>query len=1155
MIRRKPTYEELVLENENLKKLLSDQKEKENSELEIENVYKAIARNTADNLFVQDLDLRYRLIVNPQLGWEEQEIIGKTDFDYSNSEDAEKLIRLKKQVIETGESINVVIPLLSRTGEMEYFDGVYLPKYDAGGKIDGIIGFFRNVTESTRSEKEFNLFFDLVPNMVVVASSDGYFKKLNKIWESVLGYTIEELKARPFVEFIHPDDVVSTLKEVEKQQDKHSTLNFLNRYRCKNGQYKWLDWVAIPSPDGKNLYAAARDITEQKRAEQALKDSEELFSTTFHSSPIPVSITDLTTGKWVEVNQAFLNVTGYLREEIIGRTFQDIHLWKNIENRENMHRILKEQGHVVNYEVEINKKSGGGGTMLISVEKIELTGNPFLLIMGIEITDRKQVEEDFRVREEKYRLIFENVQDVYYEVSMEGNILEISPSIVLFSEGQLNRNDLIGKPIMEFYVDQDSRNSFLSKIMQHKTVSDYELSFRNLDGTIKHSSISAKIVFDKQGKPVKIVGSSSDITNRKIAEREILASKAKLDVALASMTDAVFISDTEGRFIEFNDAFATFHKFRNKEECAKTLAEYPDFLEVYLDSGKLATLDQWAVPSALSGKTSTNSVYRLRRKDTGENWFGSYSYAPIRNEKNEIVGSVVTARDITLQKQMEDAIVSSERELRLLAEAMPQIVWITRADGWNTYFNQQWVDYTGLTLEESYGHRWITLIHSDDKEFAREAWDNAVSNNGTYSIECRLRRKDGMYRWWLIRGVPVFGIDGKISKWFGTCTDIHQIKLTENELVLAKIRAEENNRLKSALLANMSHEIRTPMNAIIGFSNLLSDANEEEKNSYAIIIQKSSNHLLKLLDDVILLSRLQSEKLPVGIFEFKPLEVIKEVYQMFNHPELNKGLEIIQNYPLELKNLVVKSDEDKIRQVLTNLVSNAIKYTFKGYVEIGFVLLGNLLEFYVKDTGIGIQKDEQQKIFESFYRGEQALANAIRGNGLGLNIARELIGLLGGNMAVESEPDRGSRFSFTIPCILCEQNKQFEPSVQLPPKLSGELMVLIAEDEPFNYQFLEILLKKKVKRVDHAINGKVAVEMTLKNGYDLILMDMKMPVMDGFEATRILRGKFPDLKIIAQTAFTLPEEKDLVYEAGCDDIIQKPIKKEALMEMIYKYSI
>ena len=349
----------------------------------------------------------------------------------------------------------------------------------------------------------------------------------------------------------------------------------------------------------------------------------------------------------------------------------------------------------------------------------------------------------------------------------------------------------------------------------------------------------------------------------------------------------------------------------------------------------------------------------------------------------------------------------------------------------------------------------------------------------------------------------------------------------------------------------MSHEIRTPMNAIMGFSTLLSGADGEEIKAFTDIIVKSSEHLLKLLDDVILLSRLQSEKMKEQIHDCIPAEIINYVYTIFQHSYLNNGLEIRSSIPDLHKDLIIRADESKIRQILTNLVSNAVKYTPNGFVEIGFNTVNDRLEFYVKDTGIGIPVKEQKKIFETFFRGEAAISNAIRGNGLGLNIAKELVEVMQGTIGVISEPMKGSHFFFTIPLVTAEQIKLSKTQTVISHKAS-DLSILVADDEPLNFQYLEILLKNVAKRLDHASNGKIAVEMALTQEYDLVLMDIKMPVMDGVEATKIILKSKPELPVIGQTAFNSSEDLELARKAGFVDFVIKPISKASLLKTINK---
>ena len=372
-------------------------------------------------------------------------------------------------------------------------------------------------------------------------------------------------------------------------------------------------------------------------------------------------------------------------------------------------------------------------------------------------------------------------------------------------------------------------------------------------------------------------------------------------------------------------------------------------------------------------------------------------------------------------------------------------------------------------------------------------------------------------------------------------------------LKVADVKAKESIRIKSEFLANMSHEIRTPMNAIMGFSDLLMEAEGDEKREFAAIIQKCSKQLLSLIDDVLQLSRLQSEKLPVDSIRFKPAELVTDVFRMFNHPRLKKELDIAIIIPGQYKDFVMQSDAGKIKQILTNLVANAIKYTMEGFVKLGFELKDGLVKFYVTDTGIGIPEKEQERIFESFYRSEQAISSAIEGSGLGLSIAKELVELMGGVIGVSSGLNKGSHFFFLIPYEKPEKINPGKPLLQTEQKYLKDLTILIAEDEPVSYKYIEILLKDKVKRIDHTTNGKEAVELALKNSYNLILMDLKMPVMGGIEASKILKQQFPDIPIIAQTAYSSPEEKESALKAGCADFLTKPFKKRELIEMINKY--
>lgn len=358
-----------------------------------------------------------------------------------------------------------------------------------------------------------------------------------------------------------------------------------------------------------------------------------------------------------------------------------------------------------------------------------------------------------------------------------------------------------------------------------------------------------------------------------------------------------------------------------------------------------------------------------------------------------------------------------KQKVNLLAQSLQSItdcVSITDQDDLIIYVNKPFLETYGYTENELIGKN-ISLVRTPETEHMRTQDILSAAIDGGWRGEIINRKKGGILFPVHLSLSAIRDENGKIIAVIGVAMDNTEERKKKAELLEAKEQAEESNRLKTALLNNLSHEIRTPMNAIMGFSSLLQEADLEEKKTYGEIIKKSSNHLLKLIDDVILISRLQNEKVSLNIYDCIPAEIVNHVYQVFKHADLNKGLEIKINVPETHKNLIIRSDEDKIVQILTNLVSNAVKYTLEGSIEIGFNVYECVVEYYVEDTGIGIPKKELLRIFENFYRGEQARFQAIRGNGLGLCITKELVELMGGTISVLSEVNKGSRFSFTIP--------------------------------------------------------------------------------------------------------------------------------------------
>lgn len=386
-----------------------------------------------------------------------------------------------------------------------------------------------------------------------------------------------------------------------------------------------------------------------------------------------------------------------------------------------------------------------------------------------------------------------------------------------------------------------------------------------------------------------------------------------------------------------------------------------------------------------------------------------------------------------------------------------------------------------------------------------------------------------------------------------------KFRMINSELEKAIEKAQESERLKSAFLANMSHEIRTPLNSILGFSSLLSQDIEPTKfNNYSKIIQNSGQQLLRIIDDILDLSKLESGQLPIVTELVDINNILQEVYSIQNkNKKLQSSPKITLKRPrIDPNNIIfLKTDSIRLAQVLNNLINNAIKFTNEGFIESGYTIKPEkdekVVEFYVKDTGMGIPKEKQESIFDRFVQVENIRVTG--GNGLGLSICKGLIELLGGKIWVESEVGIGSCFYFTLP--LSFEKLPDTPSYREPGEnqitLNGQT-VYIAEDNAEASYYLEEILRPEGMIVKNASDGQALINLVQEQTPDLILLDINMPVKNGYETISEIRQKGLTVPVIAQTAFAMPEEKSTILNAGCNDYIAKPFKREELLSTIRK---
>ncbi|WP_423126445.1 hybrid sensor histidine kinase/response regulator [Gaoshiqia sp. Z1-71] len=452
------------------------------------------------------------------------------------------------------------------------------------------------------------------------------------------------------------------------------------------------------------------------------------------------------------------------------------------------------------------------------------------------------------------------------------------------------------------------------------------------------------------------------------------------------------------------------------------------------------------------------------------------------------------------------------------------------------------------------------FVSSDTRALYNRFLKKIFKNKLKETCELKLATSDDSIKYILVNGI-ISHID---EKCLVTLVDITTRKHAENELIRAKEKAEEGDRLKSAFLANMSHEIRTPMNGILGFTELLKTLklNGEEQQTYIGIIEKSGTRMLNIINDIINISKIESRQIEVSVSETNINEQVEYIYHFFRLEAKQKKLHISYKNALQRNEAFIKTDREKVYAVLTNLVKNAIKFTQTGSIELGYLKKDRFLEFYVKDSGPGIPDEQKEIIFERFRRGNETLTRNHEGAGLGLSISKAYVEMLGGRIWVENNAEKntntsGSTFFFTIPAHPVNKTNQITPVA--PPDQSakngtGKLTILIIEDDETSEMLINKMIEGFAWKILKATTGVEAVEICRKNpDIDLVLMDINVPEMDGYVATRNIRKFNKEVIIIAQTGYALAGDREKSIAAGCNNYISKPIDRVDLRKMITSY--
>ncbi len=501
--------------------------------------------------------------------------------------------------------------------------------------------------------------------------------------------------------------------------------------------------------------------------------------------------------------------------------------------------------------------------------------------------------------------------------------------------------------------------------------------------------------------------------------------------------------------------------------------------------------------------------------------------------------------------------------LRRLADALPQIVWITRPDGHHEYYNRRWFEYTGLSSEETGGEAWNTLLHPEDLEQVNEQWAEALRTGKPYDIEYRFKRaSDGAYRWFLGRALPYRDPDGRIVNWFGTATDIHEQKLVEHALRKGRDEMAKENRQKDQFLGMVSHELRTPLNAIFGWARLMQHnlLSSEERAEAADSIMRNAEAQAHLIDDVLDITRIINQKLHLDRRVRDLAEIVAQAVDAVRPSAAAGGLELTKT--TEASDLLVSADAHRLQQVFLNLLSNAVKFTPRGgRVTVRLSRQHAFAAIEITDTGKGISQDLLPHIFERFRQGDSSSTRQHGGLGLGLAIAHQLVAMHDGRIEVQSDgQNKGTRFTVLLPIVAVDTREQAAPRSEpnesdllSPHKLQG-LHVLVVDDEASVRDLLAMTLSKCGASVTVASSVRDALNAMRARNPDVIVSDIAMPEVDGYDFIRTIRGlaarEGAEVPVIALTAYASLQDQNRALELGFNQHLSKPVDPIDLVRAI-----
>ena len=927
--------------------------------------------------------------------------------------------------------------------------------------------------------------------------------------------------------------------------------------------------ISLTITEDGGIICICRDISEKINTYKALSIQDEILKQINSMIIITNAEREI---KWV--NNAFTKLTGYTLEEVTGKNPGK--LLQGTDSDQSTIALLRSSIQKnESFETEILNYKKDGSPYWVNIK-----GKPLFNEEG-KVEHYFAIEEDITERKKTAQLLSENnlrlemairsANAAQWHWDVVKNVVTYSTSwrqLLGYEEGELDNSFESWAQILH-PDDLEHTKNCLTDYLTGKTDSyKTEFRLRHKKGhylcLLDHGIISER---DSNNNPTKIIGIAFNISELKETQKQLQETEENYRNALDATGAAVWEWMLEDGTLKTSNSFL---KLFGLEDFPEIAGSYKT-LSILIHPEDLQLLNERAQLHIDGVLPNFEVEYRQKNLQTNTyEWYNAIGAVSLRDKTGTALSITGYSTSIQKRKEVEQRLVESERQIKLLIEASGVVLWewfitedkIVSNNSFARLFgyadiNEMPMSYTGMMTK---------MIHPDDLQLvATQIRDSFTSKDSGIDIECRLKNvSTGLFEW--------FNFKGSITEWdalnnpvkaAGFIFGIQARKEAEEKLARAKDVAENSLKIKRKFLANISHEIRTPLHAIIGLGEQVSDSELNSKQQVQIdMMNESAKGLLRIINDLLDYSRIEDGKLSFESVSFNLREMLYTVYNLFEHTAVKKNLKLEYEVDASADELFI-GDPLRLRQIITNIISNAIKFTEKGAVTIRYNILQETntdcyLLFTCADTGIGMSDEMKRKLFEDFSQEDESFQRKYGGSGLGLSITRELVRFMGGLIEIQSEKNSGTTVTIKLPLKKNTQGLQQEVTTVTGMIDSNQnclegLNILAAEDNEFNRLLLKFIFDKHHIKYEIAVNGKEAIRLLNQNEFDLIMMDIQMPDMDGLEATAQIRQQLKEIPIIAMTANAVKEELEAYLTVGFTDYITKPFEETALLDKLSLY--